>query len=385
MKTCVLAYLLLPLTIIAAGHSNADDGRGKEIDIVILGDTSFGENYHDQLAEVGDEPVLYTRGYDHMIANFAEILRGADFTVANLETAITDRFPSPYHGRKRYIHYANVEKTPQHLQKHGFDLVSLANNHAFDFGAKGLEQTLQLLGERNIETCGAGLDAAGASKPHVQRFEVGQTPFHIAFLCSFEYRESYDERYGFYAGDGKAGVNELATNTVAERVRSLRERYTNLLIVAYPHWGKNYAWANERQRTQAHALIDVGVDLIIGHGSHAVQELERYKGRWIVYSLGNFVFGSKGRYAKHPVPPFGAIATLRLSPSSKGANLVLRLHPIFSNNRVTHYQPRFATRPEFHDLALTLRARSQTGTAFEERVRTGTDDYGSYLELDIER
>ncbi len=95
MKTSVLVLLLLPLTPFASGNSKADEGINREIDIVILGDTSFGENYHDRLAIVGDEPILYTRGYDHMIANFAEILRNADFTVANLETAITDRFRRP--------------------------------------------------------------------------------------------------------------------------------------------------------------------------------------------------------------------------------------------------------------------------------------------------
>ncbi len=382
MRAFILVSLHLLLMAAVVEDGSAEDGNKEGVEILILGDTSFGENYHDLIAAVGGDPVLRTRGYDYMIANFVQVLRNADFTVANLETPITDTFPSPYAGRKKYIHYADVVETPRQLEKHGFDLVSLANNHAFDYGARGLEQTLRLLTEKNIDTCGAGPDLAAAGEPYVRQLDVGQRAFHIAFLCSFEYKSS-DNRYGVYAGEGKPGVHRLEPNDVAGQVKTLRARYPDLLIVAFPHWGKNYKWATESQRTLARALIDAGVDLIIGHGAHMIQEVEGYGDRWIVYSLGNFVFGSLGRFAEFRAPPFGTIATLRLEPASNGVDVRVRLHPIFSNNLVTHFQPRFVTPSEFEELIAVIRARSQPGGVFETSVNSGKDDYGPYLELDI--
>ena len=89
---------------------------------IYLDPPSFGERYQDDLASRGYEPVLRTRGQDYMIGEFSGILRSADYTVANLETAVTDRFPSPYAGKRKYLHYGDVAKTPFYLAKYGVDL-----------------------------------------------------------------------------------------------------------------------------------------------------------------------------------------------------------------------------------------------------------------------
>lgn len=374
----MLALLLLP----AAG-ARADDDR--TLRILIAGDTSFGERYHDSLASRGYEPVLRTRGQDYMIGEFSGILRSADYIVANLETAITDRFPSPYAGERKYLHYGDVAKTPFYLAKYGVDLVSLANNHAFDFGAPGLEQTLELLDARGIDTCGAGPHAAAAAEPHVKRFGLGGHHIHIAFICAFEYRENYDEDYEFYAGDERPGVNLLDTEGLSATVDSLRARHSDLFVVAFPHWGKNYEWATETQRQQAHALVDAGVDLILGHGAHMLQELERHRERWIVYSLGNFVFGSPGRYERSNVRPFGALATLELSLGADGIDKALRLYPIFTDNRLTDYRSRFLDGDEFEEATALLEERSVLHAAFDALLVRGTDEHGFYLESRLAR
>ena len=102
--------------------------------VLLLGDTYFGESYHDRLASEGRDPVLRTRGREYFIANFTEILASADYTVMNLETPATDRFPSPYADQKDYLHYADPDATPRMLARYGVDLASLGNNHAFDYG-----------------------------------------------------------------------------------------------------------------------------------------------------------------------------------------------------------------------------------------------------------
>lgn len=356
--------------------------RDRTIRIVILGDTCFGESYQDRLASQGREPVLRTRGYDHMIRDFADILSESDFTIANLETPVTDRFPSPFVGLKPYIHYSDVEQTPLQLVKYGIHLVSLANNHAFDYGLAGLEQTWEALSAHDIEFCGVGRDAAAAGQPYIRRFELGNQHLDIAVLCSMEHYKGYDEKLHWYASGDAGGVNVLSTEQVGSVVEALRQEHANLFVIAYPHWGDNYRLATDRQRMQGQAMIDAGVDLILGHGAHMLQEFERYRDRWIGYGLGNFVFGSPGRYAMKGAPPYGAIAVLMLSPAASGIAVKLRIYPIFLNNLITNYQTRFVTEAEFRQARRIIEKRNSAETPFDELVSSGRDEHGFFLELD---
>jgi hypothetical protein len=179
-------------------------------------------------------------------------------------------------------------------------------------------------------------------------------------------------------------VNALSVDEIPAIVEGLRGSYPNLFVIAYPHWGRNYEWATDDQRAQAEALIDGGVDLIIGHGAHNVQEIERYEGRWIAYSLGNFVFGSPGRYEKMKAHPYGAMALLMLSANAEGVTKTLRFYPIFTDNRVTDYRSRFVTAAEFVDLRKRLRAQSGRAGDFDALLRSGTDAHGFFLEVDLE-
>jgi hypothetical protein len=383
MKKGVVSWILIAAFCYAPSAAQADGDAGASIRIVILGDTSFGESYQDYRGSHGKENVLQTRGYDYLIQEFADFLSLADFTVANLETPVTDAFPSPFEGAKNYIHYADVEKTPFYLEKYGFDLVSLANNHALDFGTPGLRQTLEQLAARQIDSCGAGPNSNAASRPYVQRFDIAEQFLHIAFLCLFEYQEDYEDRYDYYATPERGGVNALSVDEIPAIVEELKGSYPNLFVIAYPHWGRNYEWATDDQRAQAEALIDGGVDLIIGHGAHNVQEIERYEGRWIAYSLGNFVFGSPGRYEKMKAHPYGAMALLKLSATAEGVTKTLRFYPIFTDNRVTDYRSRFVTAAEFVDLRKRLRAQSGRAGDFDALLRSGTDAHGFFMEVDL--
>ena len=138
------------------------------------------------------------------------------------------------------------------------------------------------------------------------------------------------------------------------------------------------------QQNLAREMIDSGVDLVVGHGAHLLQEIERYRGRWIVYSLGNFVFGTPGRYGKLKMHAYGAVATLELFPAANGVAKTLRLHPIFTDNRVTEYRSRFVTAAEFKEIRELLGARSGPAGRFDDLVRSGEDRHGLYLELDVE-
>ncbi len=147
-----LALYFAPVRTVAA---QATDEPVPQVTWLFVGDTSFGENYQDVLAAQGKENILEVHGYDYLIEPFASILREASFVVANLETPITDLRVSPLQNRKLLIHYADIDETPRLLRAYGFGLVSLGNNHAYDYWLPGLRQTVGLLDEQNIASCGA--------------------------------------------------------------------------------------------------------------------------------------------------------------------------------------------------------------------------------------
>lgn len=353
------------------------------IDLLFLGDTSFGENYQDRLAQKGKENVLKTRGYDYSIEAFAEIMGNTSFVIANLETPITDLPESPFSGIKDYLHYADVEKTPRYLSKYNINLVSLANNHSLDYGLPGLIQTLGILDARGIETCGAGGTEDQARKPYSHEFTVGRSKVVIALICAFEFRTKYDRDYHFYANEEVGGVNPLLLDNLKLRIQELRQRDQAVFIIAFLHWGKNYRLATAKQRRLGRALIDAKVDLIIGHGAHLLQELERYDGGWIIYGLGNFVFLSPGRFQKLGVAPYGMIARLTLDSRDGSLIKILRLYPIFSDNRITNFRSRYVTEAEFDEVRAILAEHSILPSTFDSIVRSGRDGYGWYVEITL--
>jgi poly-gamma-glutamate capsule biosynthesis protein CapA/YwtB (metallophosphatase superfamily) len=352
--------------------------------LVFLGDTSFGENYQERRATTGGENVLESRGYDSMMANYATILEDAALVIANLETPVTDLRSSPLAGRKRYIHYADVQQTPRHLSKYGIDLVSIGNNHAMDMGAAGLAQSMASLAQQGISTCGGGENETQARLPYQYEIDLGPSKLTLALLCAFEFSDTYDRDFGFYASERTPGVNPLLTHEVASQVRALRRENPNVFVVAFPHWGRNYHSITANQRRLGRALVDAGLDLVIGHGAHLLQGLELYKGRWIVYGIGNFVFGSSGRYALFGAYPYSAIAELTFAVSGKASiTKMLRLYPIVTDNAITDYRGRLVTGDEYEEVKRLLAAQSVAGPGFHRVVQRGRNQHGHYFEVDL--
>ena len=391
LRVVALAGVLL---VVACAASERDDrmisslpaaSRPPAVRLLFLGDTSFGENYQERIAAAGGENVLESRGYDSMVANFAAILDGAALVIANLETPVTDLRSSPLAGRKRYVHYADVEKTPRYLSKYGISLVSLGNNHTMDMGAAGLAQSVASLARHGIATCGAGEDGTHARRPYRHEIDLGPTMLKLAVLCAFEFSDTYDRDFGFYASERAPGVNPLVAHEVAAQLRALRREDPGVFVVAFPHWGRDYNAATANQRRLGRALVDAGADLVIGHGAHLLQGLERYRGRWIVYGIGNFVFGSPGRYALFGARPYSAIAELTFEVAKEHKiTKALRLYPIVTDNAVTDYRGRLVTGEEYEEVATLLAAQSDARLGFDSVVQRGRNRHGRYFEVDLD-
>jgi hypothetical protein len=241
---------------------------------------------------------------------------------------------------------------------------ALANNHSLDFGPQGLEQTSGSLKLYGMSGFGAGKNINFAGEPLLKDF--GQAG-SMAVISAYELNDKYDDIYFYYAEEQGGGVYPLSVERISRQIEDLKAENPDMFIVIFPHWGTNYTLASENQKETAHALIDAGADLIIGHGAHMVQEVEKYNGKWIVYSIGNFVFNSPGRYQNYEVDPYSYIARLLIDES--GMNLYL--YPIFTDNKVTNYQSRFVTGSEFEEIFNTY----GTDGFFRDR-----DRYGYYME-----
>ncbi len=314
------------------------------ISVFFLGDTYFGESYQINHKYNNGVNVIEEYGYDYFFENVKDLLNTSDYTIANLETSLYSK-PGGEYSRKPYSHWSYGNQTCAYLTKYGIDAVSLGNNHVMDYGLPGYIETTYLLDKFNIKYFGAGDNSAAAPLPLIHKYVIGGKTVEIAVIGGFEYRPNYDTMYSFYAGRGLAGVNKFDTAGIIRQIKLLREQNNDPFIILYPHWGKNYKQTMDYQKEMAHSLIDAGVDLIIGHGAHTVQEAEYYNGKWIIYNIGNFIFNAPGRYKTTGEKPYGLMAELVMTENNK----MLRLHPVFTDNLKSDYQIRFLDENEFDD------------------------------------
>ena len=166
----------------------------------------------------------------------------------------------------------------------GADVVSLANNHALDWGSMALCDTIKNLREGGIEQVGAGCNKEEADTAFTKN--LGGTK--IAFIA---FTEFYPENY---ATEDRIGLTRFDEEELKNKIKYLKEVEMVDIVFVSIHWGEEYKTrSNQMQQTLAKSLIDSGADVIVGHHPHVVQEIENYKNSWIIYSLGNFIFDQR--------------------------------------------------------------------------------------------
>lgn len=349
--------------------------------ILFGGDTSHGENYQAKIHRNGGENILESRGYEYSFAGLQPIIELADIAVVNLETPLVNQKISPLQNKK-LVHWSDPVRAAESLAKNRIQAVSLANNHAMDFGAPGLVDTLRALSDKGISGFGAGNDKRQAIRPWRHVVDIDGTEFSISVIGAFENMPAF-AKMGFYADENSAGAFNLTRTGIAQSIRSTRQAHPDDLIIVFPHWGYNYQWQTQRQRGFARVMIDAGADLIMGHGSHMLQGIERYKGKWIIYSLGNFAFNSSGRFDKFNAPPFSLVGLLSLATEDKSKAIRLRLYPIYSNNLKTRFQPRSVNLVEMGRVTQLLEQQSVGWSTDSDMVKARADAAGYYFEMEV--
>jgi poly-gamma-glutamate capsule biosynthesis protein CapA/YwtB (metallophosphatase superfamily) len=237
----------------------------------------------DLLFDLDPRRLINARGGAAPLAKVASRLRAADVTIANLETTLSNRGPS-VKGKPAHLIFNGHPKGIESLTSAGIDLVSLANNHAMDHGPLAIQDTLAALDKAGIGHAGAGMNTKDAWKPAI----ITVKGRRIAYVTATQIVPSY-----FAPSATRPGVAiGKSISKVTAAVRAAKKD-ADIVIVSM-HWGKEQATAaNASQKHDAKALIDAGADVVLSHHPHVMQGIDSYKGKLIVYSLGNFLFPYK--------------------------------------------------------------------------------------------
>jgi len=258
--------------------------------------------------------LMERHGYDFPFLEAKALLSAADIAAGNLESAITER-GTPAEN-KQYLFRGPAAALPA-IRDAGFDVLNLANNHTLDYGWGGLKDTMDALDDHGIRHVGVGTDGREGFAP----VYVEAGGITVAFIGV----SNVVPEVSWKAGPKNAGVAELYDPRRA--LEAVREADRNAdVVVVLVHWGVERAETPEAYQTEkGRHLIDAGADLVIGSHPHVLQGIEAYNGKWIAYSLGNFVFNmtTSSRTAETGV---------LWAECGKGGECGLTFHPMKAEN-----------------------------------------------------
>lgn len=208
-------------------------------------------------------------------SNIINAFSNSDVVCGNLENPITNSTDVAEHA---IIDLKSSEVSIEYIKY--FNVVSLCNNHIFDYKIDGFNDTVRFLKNNNISFFGAGKSQAEAQKAFVFKKDNNQKVAFIGgkLLPGPRWPDATKNQYGT---SGNKGLKKI--------IQRLKDE--NYFVIYYPHWGYEYIKTPAPNlRKHAKKMINYGVDLIVGSHPHVLQGYEIYKNKYIFYSIGNFIF-----------------------------------------------------------------------------------------------
>ncbi len=267
------------------------------------------------LTALGD--MIWTRELTHFdepeFRNLYRVLQEAEITYGNLEMSLNER-PDLQQG---LYNYGKNREFAWEIAKLGVNLVSLANNHAFDFDVEGFKETLRILGQSGISHAGGGLSLQEARQASRQQF--GKTRFSLLSYYSSDGATSNETGPAIATinapkvliegerGEAEAISAPLERDVVLmeNAIRNAKARADIVMVHYHLHWVSHSRacpipdTVPPHQHPMLYRAIDAGADVIFGNGPHVLRGIEIYKDRPIFYSLGNFIY----QYKTDDIPP----------------------------------------------------------------------------------
>ena len=235
--------------------------------VSFVGDCSIGDSIQYKKAVSSYHTCIDQNGYDWPFSLVKDVLAADDLTVANLEVVFTAR---TQHTDKMYNLVADADHVAV-LNAGSIELVNTVNNHSMDFGRAGYQDSLATLEAAGVDSFGSiyagredGYDQLGVRDVNGIRFG----------FIGFSYPQEADQK------------------RIADRIATLREQGCDVVVVSL-HWGREtHPTPTTGQMTYAKKILDAGADMIWGHHPHVLQPIQFYGGKPILYSTGNFTFGT---------------------------------------------------------------------------------------------
>ncbi len=286
--------------------------KSNEIRMVFVGDIMLSRNIGETIAKKKDPTFFF--------ASTTEFLKSADITFGNLENPVSTR---GIRSGSIYSFRADPQ-TLQGLTSAGFNVVSIANNHIWDYGKQAFKDTLSNLLENDIGAVGGGENYAEAHTPKI--LVVGKT--RIAFLA---YTNLISPKLGLASSTPAISRYD---DTILQTDITEAKKVSDFVVVSF-HWGDEYQTKhNPEQERVGKFVIDAGANLVIGHHPHVVQEVEEYNGGYIAYSLGNFIFDQN--FSKDTKHGLALVVTLKddkiISVDKKEVSFADGYHPYFAEH-----------------------------------------------------
>jgi poly-gamma-glutamate synthesis protein (capsule biosynthesis protein) len=223
------------------------------------------------LFAVGDIS-LKTKSNGNPFSYVENLLSRKNILFGNLETVLSNNGKK---SQKSSLYYSSPEKAAL-LNKAGFDVVNIANNHIMDLGEEGFNETIDVLSQNGIKFIGARNQKFKQSYIIIEKKGI-----KIGFLGYYE-----GGRNNFGSG---IHINRMDEHNICRDIKKVKTK-TDIVVISL-HWGiENVFYPSPDQIRFARSLIDNGADIILGHHPHFLQGIERYKHGLIAYSLGNFQF-----------------------------------------------------------------------------------------------
>jgi poly-gamma-glutamate capsule biosynthesis protein CapA/YwtB (metallophosphatase superfamily) len=259
--------------------------------------------------------VIAAKGTGYPFEAVAPVLNHAPVVMGNLEGP----FARIARRQERNFSYRMNPDLAKAIAQAGINVLTIANNHLMDCGRTGVLETLSALDAAGIAALGGGIDRRHAHQPVIRQAEG----LRIGMLGYY-----WNHRCGSRTNDPGCAVD--SPEALAEDIGSLRSQVDRVVVTF--HWGVPYLREpSAADRAKARFAIECGADAVVGHHPHIIQPIEIYRERPILYSIGNFTFGSANSRAE------GLMAGLTF----KNDAIVVRIFPLYVKNRDPriNYQP----------------------------------------------
>ena len=243
---------------------------GDTLTVAFTGDILLDRGVRQQIERDGIESIFDARA--------DSVFRCSDLVVGNLECPST-ALKTPM--MKKFVFRAEPEWL-EALHAHGFTHLNLANNHSVDQGRRGLVDTWRNVERYGMTAVGVGNTMTEAAQPVL----LADHPRKVWLVASLQMALEH-----FPYLPEAPSVNQESIDSMLVRIRALREEDSTAVIIVSLHWGQEHTLEpTPMQRSAAHRLIDAGADALVCHHTHTLQTIEQYHGKYIYYSLGNFIF-----------------------------------------------------------------------------------------------